>query len=55
MLRRQKTRQQFMVELEQHTSITVPFVITPNCVDEVPVGFFLTPRMLRQNVHLSSG
>ncbi len=37
------------------TSMTVPFVITPSCVYEVPLGFFFTPRIPRQKVHLSSG
>ena len=35
--------------------MTVPFVITPSCVYEVPLGFFFTPRIPRQKVHLSSG
>lgn len=39
----------------RRTSITVPFVITPSCVYEVPLGFFLTPNMPRQKVHFSSG
>ena len=37
------------------TSMTVPFVITPNDVYIALEGFFLTPKMSKQNVALSSG